>query len=638
MASNHVQQSDHNGNMFGDGGHEPFPYNSIYAHAAPFNATWPVDPTLSDRSQTFQAAAAPPNPAYHPQPWQQHTATATPTSASSPGQHQSPYSAPRGYYPGQVPNAQTPFQSTSPYAGHGIAQYNHNQSLDPSLVGRPPPDNRSFPQAMPIFSSASPSNTISPAALHSAPPVQGNRQAVAASPVCISRSPSKHYELTGHLQMGIPIPEASKPVPANSFPQSQPQLQLPTAPKGTVSGNFVITDLDKLIESTQSVRLHNFINVGIQQYELQITKCKSRQICTCNISNRLTLVPATIPQYIPRKSQNELKALAALDPTLRGSSYDKPSSKMHSNSSTAKITKRVKKAKIIVPKPSRIKPVNGVQSGSKDSPISPPSQSDSSDYSSDDSDESDSEVAEPSPLPLTRPQAPIDAVRYDTMKSVWLPRNVYAPSESIRAGLKDFWEVIKTIRDRWKTDSDAVKQAAEAKKDSELPLLRERVDKQREMIEVALKAAIEYGHHDVLRAYVTPPPPLSVTISQCVFMYSTEGCLMCERCNQKWTSIDQNGLAQNCFPQYRLWESPNLIPYFAISRCASSIGSTVETFWSAMVVSTLAYVAMNGLKNTSAFLQDATCLWHVIKLSFIRLRAHKSRPFHINCAICLEQS
>jgi hypothetical protein len=113
-------------------------------------------------------------------------------------------------------------------------------------------------------------------------------------------------------------------------------------------------------------------------------------------------------------------------------------------------------------------------------------------------------MAEPSPLPATRPQAPVEAVRYDTIKAVWLPRNVYAQKESIRAGLKDFWEVVKTIRDRWKTDNDAVKQATEAKKHSELPLLKERVDKQREMIEVSLKAAIEHGHPDILRAYVLP--------------------------------------------------------------------------------------------------------------------------------------
>jgi hypothetical protein len=280
----------------------------------------------------------------------------------------------------------------------------------------------------------------------------------------------------------------------------------------------------------------------------------------------------------------------------------------------------VKKSKIIVPRPSRTKPVNGVQSGSKDSPISPSSQSDSSDYSSDESDESDLEVAEPSPLPATRPQAPIDAVRYDTMKSVWLPRNVYAQSELIRAGLKDFWEVIKTIRDRWKTDSDAVKRAA---KDSELPLLRERVDKQREMIEVALKAAIEYGHHDVLRAYVTPSPPISVTMSQCMPMYSNGCYLMCKHCKQNWTRKHQSGLAKNCTPLSKFWVSTKLILFFPSNRYAYSVESTVKTFRFRTAIPTLTSAALNGLKNTFLLAKHAymSLANHQIKLySTTRLR------------------
>jgi hypothetical protein len=324
MASNHVQHPDQNGNMFGDGPHEPFAYNSIYSHAAPFNTTWAVDPTLQDRSQAFQTTA-PPNSAFHPQAWQQqHTATNTPVSASSPAQHHSPYSVPRGYYSNAVSNVATPFQTNSPYAGHGIPQY--TQSLDPSLVGRSPAENRTFNQSLPVYSSASPSNTISPSALHSAPPIQGNRQALAGSPVCSLihlTMPSNHSILTVNFQMGNATREPFRPASANGLPQPQPQpqaqIQLPKAPMGTVSGDFIVTDLDKLSQSTQSVRLHNFINVGTQQYELPITKCKSRSMCIRPTSYQLTPCTATIPHYVPRKSQNELKALAALDPTLRGS-------------------------------------------------------------------------------------------------------------------------------------------------------------------------------------------------------------------------------------------------------------------------------------------------------------------------------
>jgi hypothetical protein len=242
--------------------------------------------------------------------------------------------------------------------------------------------------------------------------------------------------------------------------------------------------------------------------------------------------------------------------------------------------------------------VNGVHSiGSKDSPISPSSDSDSSDYSSDDSENSDAEVAEPSPLPAIRPQAPIEAVRYDTMKSVWLPRNVYAESESIRAGLKDFWEVVKTIRDRWKMDSDAVKQAAEAKKDSELPLLRERVDKQRDMIEAALNTAIEHGHHDVLRAYVFILPfPIPKTSFHCVTTYVKGDCLIYDRCNQIRASKLQK-VAKTCSPLQNS-SVVSKAPYCQIvSRFASRVEVFTKTWWLMAEISTLINAATSGLKD-----------------------------------------
>ena len=137
-------------------------------------------------------------------------------------------------------------------------------------------------------------------------------------------------------------------------------------------------------------------------------------------------------------------------------------------------------------------------------PISPTgSASDtiSSSYDSSDSD-SASEVSEVSPLPAERPTAPLEAVRYDTVRSLWRPKTRTTSSEQIRKALVDFWEVIRTIRDRWKTDTAAVKQAEEAKKNNELPLLRDRVKNQRDMMESAVKAALHFGHPNIIRMYV----------------------------------------------------------------------------------------------------------------------------------------
>jgi hypothetical protein len=254
---------------------------------------------------------------------------------------------------------------------------------------------------------------------------------------------------------------------------------------------------------------------------------------------------ATVPPYTARKSQNELKALAAIDPSLKGLLCPVLRACHYVNARPEKILKRVKKSKVVLSK-QQTKPVNGGSrvSGSKDSPTSASSVSDTSDYDSDFSSDSDSEMAEPSPLPATRPQAALEAVRYDTIKAVWLPRNVYASADSIRAGLAEFWEVTKTIRDRWRTDSDAVKAATEANKIGELPLLKERVDKQRDMLQAALKAAIEHGHPDIMRLYVySPHAPIIPT--KCSPIFSLKNSLICGKKSCELCDADPEG-KHNC--------------------------------------------------------------------------------------------
>lgn len=75
--------------------------------------------------------------------------------------------------------------------------------------------------------------------------------------------------------------------------------------------------------------------------------------------------------------------------------------------------------------------------------------------------------------------------------------------------------MVRTIRDRWKADTAAVKQAEEAKKNSELPLLRDRVKSQRDMMEATIKASLEFGHPEILRMYVL----FSDHLLFCLFFY-----------------------------------------------------------------------------------------------------------------------
>jgi len=125
---------------------------------------------------------------------------------------------------------------------------------------------------------------------------------------------------------------------------------------------------------------------------------------------------------------------------------------------------------------------------------------------------SEEETPQP-PIPATRPTSAMDAVRYDTIKSLWYPPVRSASREEIVQSLEDFWEVVRTIRDRWKSDTSAVRDAEEAKKVNEIPLLKERVSRQREMLETALRSALEAGHQDVVEQYVYPVLPLSLILT-----------------------------------------------------------------------------------------------------------------------------
>ncbi|KAJ9657902.1 hypothetical protein H2201_008011 [Coniosporium apollinis] len=204
--------------------------------------------------------------------------------------------------------------------------------------------------------------------------------------------------------------------------------------------------------------------------------------------NEYPITKTTLPQYVPRKSRNELKRIASGNENL-----------------LARLTKKPpRKSKITAPKAARPKTAANARSPTAIKDESPESSSETS--SSDDDSEYESsddelEITEPSPLPASRPQEPLQAVRYDVIKALWLPRKKAAEAEQIRNALKDFWEVVRTIRDRWKSDTADLKQAEEAKKESEVPRLKSRVKAQRDMIQMALKTAIEHGHPDIIRLF-----------------------------------------------------------------------------------------------------------------------------------------
>lgn len=249
-------------------------------------------------------------------------------------------------------------------------------------------------------------------------------------------------------------------------------------PKGKPFGMFLQTTVETLDKAVSSRRLHNFTNVSDDPIEVAISKF-------------------TIPTYIPRKSRNDIKRLLASDPKL-----------------SAKITQRRSKKLGLAPR--RVVSSHLDDSGKLSSERTRrASQVSSSEEESSESEyESSSEDEEEKPpLPTSRPSLPLEAVRYDTIKALWRPSNRPLSRESIKHGLETFWEIVSTIRDRWKSDTGAVKQAEEAKKVNEIPLLQERVSKQRDMLEAAMKAASEFGHEGVIEKYVTIKiPSLNLTL------------------------------------------------------------------------------------------------------------------------------
>ena len=231
----------------------------------------------------------------------------------------------------------------------------------------------------------------------------------------------------------------------------------------------MVVECDELGKVTKSRRLHNFINISDSLQDLNINK-------------------STIPAYNPRKSRSDLKKIAGHDGKL-----------------LAKIAKKpLKKATIRVPKAAR----RLTDSPSARSPVTETSsESDSSDASDDSED--GLEILEPSPFPKVRPDGPLEATWWDSGTSVWRARQLTLTDSDVHDGLRGFWEVVKTIKERWSTDKEAVKKAQESNKESELPLLRHRVKNQRDMVEMAFQTAVKYGHPNIVKYFGEHKPLMS---------------------------------------------------------------------------------------------------------------------------------
>ncbi|KAF2231753.1 hypothetical protein EV356DRAFT_535262 [Viridothelium virens] len=357
-------------------------------------------------------------------------------------------------------------QTSAAYPGHNFfnGHLNYNESrLDPSLT--PGPAQNAYNLAASTYSS-----TISPQALQ-------HSNIADFSKLGTGRSSLRNIDTPLGVSRDRDDSVSLEKVPLK-------------APRGTESGSFVVTDYDALVEATKSQRLHNFVNIG------------TVQIDTGNY------LKTSLPNYIRRQSRNDFRRRAGDDKALLGKLARHPRGGKEGSEvdqTVAKAAKKPSKLKNLTQKtPYQRSPISRVDQAGRIKPEISQSATES-DTSSEESDsdfsDSDLEVADPPPLPDKRPAAPLEAVRYDTIKAVWASPNRPADPDEIRNALKSFWEVVRTIRDRWKSDGNALKQAEEAKKSSELPLLKDRVNSQRDMMQASINAALEFGHQDVLALF-----------------------------------------------------------------------------------------------------------------------------------------
>lgn len=97
-------------------------------------------------------------------------------------------------------------------------------------------------------------------------------------------------------------------------------------------------------------------------------------------------------------------------------------------------------------------------------------------------------------------------MQYDTIKAIWSPRNKYPSVEKIKNALVAFKDVVKTVRDEWKSLSQAMKDAENQNNNDKASELRNKVVQQRKLINAVITTAIDKGHPVIVEKYVLFPP------------------------------------------------------------------------------------------------------------------------------------
>lgn len=129
-------------------------------------------------------------------------------------------------------------------------------------------------------------------------------------------------------------------------------------------------------------------------------------------------------------------------------------------------------------------------------------ESSSSSGTEDSDSELEVEMDEPSPIPPARPQDPEGGIKYDTLKAVWWPRNKQPAGSAIKNAMILFSDTIKSVRDTWKTRSEALKVAENQNQEDKIPAIKKDVIFQRRLLDLIINTTLEYGHPAFVARYV----------------------------------------------------------------------------------------------------------------------------------------
>ncbi|KAG0153538.1 hypothetical protein PDIDSM_2192 [Penicillium digitatum] len=416
-----------------------------------------IDPTYPDPEQQLQQSSQPQHP-----PQQQHESASQPTPLGIGWDHPVFQQQQRELAPRPEPN-------------HGIYSSVHQSWQQPNPLQQPPQRGYGTP----------PQYQMHPQAAH----FQQGQMSFDSRPLSASESsafPSFSYQPTyfhpQHPHISVPetFPEASTQQRIQPRPQQQPQSSISSYP---LPQGYSSEMLQNTIDLTNDYP-DSDPNVTINPQFLNSTPQAFNQHQSSLASNFLQGIPTDFQQQGSEQLfnyyQHDLSVQSQMTPT---SSQVLPSRVLSAPQVVIATKKRAynkQQAKTTSAR-SQTRTVSNSESES--------------------SDESDLEIEipeEPSPIPAIRPTEPEAAAQYDTLQAVWSPRNKWPGPEKVKNALVAYKELVKSLRDAWKEQVQAMKLAENQEDNQTATKLKEKVISQRRTMDKIATTTLEMGHPNIV--------------------------------------------------------------------------------------------------------------------------------------------